>query len=123
LAIAPLLGSLHRASVRHTVCEHGDLIEPEPGGLRDSPAADGMASSAVSALQVDFAAALHVHTHCSAGMLAKNAFGLVARAGVLACAVLVAPAEHLDPPVGYVRHILLNAPKTSPPSRRADVPV
>jgi hypothetical protein len=121
LAIAPLLASFHRASVRHALCEHGDFIEPEQAGHRDLSAADRVLSPSALALQADSTATLHGHTHCSVGILARSAVGFVPRAGVVACPLLVAPPEGVDHPFTYVRRILPIAPKTSPPAPRANV--
>lgn len=121
LAIAPLLASFHLASVRHAVCEHGDFIEPEPVAHRDLSASDRVLSPGALALQADSTVTLHGHAHCSVGILARSAGGLVARAGVVACPLLVAPPEGVDHPFAYVRRILPIAPKTSPPALRADV--
>jgi len=123
LAVGPLLASFHRASVRHAVCEHGDLIESEQGGYGDSSADDGSATSPVLILELRSMAALHAHAHCSVGILAKSAVACVPGCGAVAIAARVAPAALADSSIGYVRRILPNAPKTSPPSAPVDVPV
>ncbi len=117
LVVAPLLGIFHRAWVRHAVCEHGDLIEPERASASRADADDSDSDlSAAVAVRRDASATVHGHSHCAAGILAKSGVGVVAPAPVGTFVVwtrLVAP-----PPAqgGHARAVLASAPKTSPPA-------
>jgi len=125
LAVAPLLGILHRASVPHAICEHGDWIEPDQGSTqRESGAsrADADAvepgelrSSSLSRLRRDTAPVVHTHDHCSVATLAKAGAGVGASSSVivalLQAGVSGVPSSESPP----ARPLLSNAPKTSPP--------
>jgi hypothetical protein len=123
LAVAPLLATLHRASVRHAICEHGDLIEPDPGSLRpetssaavEAVASRGLGTSGFSRLRGDSAPIVHTHDHCPVATLAKAGVGVGASRS-FTVALLHASASNLpcgeSPPA---RPVLSNAPKTSPP--------
>jgi hypothetical protein len=117
LAIAPLLAIFHQASVRHAVCEHGDLIESahHAEAASERSAADE-AGAGSAGFQPDSAPAVHGHNHCSVGTLAKAGAGIVApAAGVRAASEsFVVPVVRRE--VAYARPVLPSAPKTSPPS-------
>ncbi len=123
VAWAPLLGTLHQALVRHVVCEHGDLIEPDERAQHHAPHASTV--TALHRADVDSrpsvapgtAPSLHAHSHCSVGTLARSAATVAAGspAGALlerARAVSLAARD-----ATAVRSILSSAPKTSPPAQ------
>jgi hypothetical protein len=117
LAVAPLLAIFHQASVRHAVCEHGDLIESgHHADVATAASAAGEATAARDAFQPESAPAAHGHSHCSVGTLAKAGAGVVAPS-----AAVRAPPEStvlviVRRMVAHVRPVLPSAPKTSPPS-------
>jgi hypothetical protein len=119
LAVAPLLAIFHQASVRHAVCEHGDLIESDSRATHDDSVASragvDAALGAVARFLADEAPAAHGHTHCSVGTLAKSAARVVAPAAALEALADDVLAVPLHGEVAYLRPVLPNAPKTSPP--------
>jgi hypothetical protein len=127
VAWAPLLGTLHRAFVRHVVCEHGDLIEPDERGahpVHPSPAAtfaQPAGDNADAAVTRGGGRSVHGHDHCTVGTLARSVAPLATSspAGALLAegrAVSLA-ARDANP----VRSILSSAPKTSPPARQSSI--
>ena len=115
LVVAPLLGIFHRASVRHAVCEHGDLIEPDRGSTsRVEDDSDGEPSRTV-AVREDSSPSVHGHSHCAAGILAKSDRGVVAPAVAATFAVWTPAAPFSCGEAAYTRPALASAPKTSPP--------
>src|SRR5450432_1720879 len=122
VAWAPLLGTLHQALVRHVVCEHGELIEPDERGQQHAPhvstvtAAHRAGVDSRPSVAPGTAPSLHAHSHCSVGTLARSAATVAtgSPAGALLeqdRAVSLA-ARDATP----VRSILSSAPKTSPPA-------
>jgi hypothetical protein len=122
LAVTPLLAIFHQLSTRHAVCEHGELIESGHGEVGP---VDGLGMSARTTRDTQTAptsdirpasdSALHGHSHCSLGTLARNSAALPPCAKVITGLSQVAASVLYDGEVAYVRTILLNAPKTSPP--------
>jgi len=123
VALAPFLGTLHQALVRHVVCEHGDLIEPDERGAHAAHAAPAAALTYQADVHRGPVAASgtgnpsnHGHSHCTVGTLARSVASLATSspAGALLAegrAVSLA-ARDANP----VRSILSSAPKTSPPA-------
>src|SRR5882757_3299452 len=80
VALAPLLGTIHQALVRHVVCEHGDLIEPDERGAHAAPAAalthqaDVHGGPAVASGTSN--PSNHGHSHCTVGTLARSVASL-----------------------------------------------
>src|SRR5262245_60247241 len=97
LAVAPLLAIFHQASVRHAVCEDGDLIEPD-ARAHDALGRESSASRSENALDTDSASSVHGHAHCQVGTLAKTAARAVAPAPVLGALSeeVVTPPQHRD---------------------------
>jgi hypothetical protein len=116
LAIAPLLAIFHQASVRHAVCEHGDLIESAHHAEGASEAAATGDASAVRGFQPASAPAVHGHDHCSVGTLAKAGTGIVAPAAAVRASSESVVVETVRREVAYTRPVLPSAPKTSPPN-------
>jgi hypothetical protein len=131
VALAPLLGTFHRASVGHAVCEHGDLIEPAHGlghasqaaGIRfDEPGPGDAASNRGLQLREDSSSASHDHAHCQVGTLAKAGVGMLSSTSLFARLLRAgAPAFHGSGDISLHRCVLASAPKTSPPSLSAIV--
>src|SRR3954454_20029624 len=72
VALAPFLGTLHQALVRHVVCEHGDLIEPDERGAHAAHVAPVTALTDQADVQGGPAVASgpnrssnHGHSHCT----------------------------------------------------------
>ena len=122
LALTPLLTIFHQISVRHAVCEHGELVESghngfspiaigglETGAARDTPTAQK------TGVRPEPDSASHGHSHCSVGTLAKNSVGVLpCDDGVRVMCELALSSPHRGE-FAYARTILLSAPKTSPP--------
>jgi hypothetical protein len=123
IAVSPLLAMFHRISAGHAVCEHGELVESGHGGVSANNGAVAKSawarraadSTPPSDIRPDSEPALHGHSHCSVGTLAKNSVSLLPGAQVVARLAEVAAggARHCE--FAYIRTILLTAPKTSPP--------
>jgi len=125
VVLAPFLGTLHQALVRHVVCEHGDLIEPDERGAHATPAteltyqADAHGGPAVAS--GTSGPSNHGHSHCTVGTLARSVAALAqsSPAGALLAegrAVSLA-ARDANP----VRSVLSSAPKTSPPAMSSSI--
>jgi len=129
VAVAPLLGVFHRASVRHAVCEHGDLIEPEHASGHSEARGQVEVAASIAALSATVAgiegrapAALHDHAHCPVGTLARAGVGVTAPASALVSLLEVTMSEAPRADVPFApRAILSSAPKTSPPSATVGV--
>jgi hypothetical protein len=129
VAVAPLLGVFHRASVRHAVCEHGDLIEPEQGsghsearGQVEGAASIDAPLAALAGIDGRAPAALHDHAHCPVGTLARAGVAVTAPASALVSLLEVTLSEAPRPDVPFApRAILSAAPKTSPPRPSANI--
>ena len=123
LAVTPLLTIFHQISVRHAVCEHGELVESghngvsriELGALPAGAAARDAQAAAKTDIRPESDSASHGHSHCSVGTLAKNNVGVLPCTDVVTvmCEVALGSLHHSE--FAYVRTILLSAPKTSPP--------
>jgi hypothetical protein len=128
LAVAPLLAILHRASVRHAVCEHGDLIEPAHGSEQAPPDARA-ASSDVDELHLasgarwrgDEAPAFHSHDHCPVATLARAGTAVAASTSIVVSVARGSQRELSEADGSTVRGVLANAPKTSPPRVRLPI--
>jgi hypothetical protein len=116
VALAPLLGVLHRMFVPHLVCEHGDLIELQGERLGQSaaPSLDDHGERSRGVRQAT-GAAMHGHDHCSLAALAR-AGSMPTREPppLLTLSTGAASRGFIDQQALY-RSILLLAPKTSPP--------
>jgi hypothetical protein len=129
LAVAPLLAIFHRASVRHAVCEHGDLIESverrdrtEGRGDDARSAESDPVTAGHASFQEDFASSLaHGHSHCSVSTLAKSGAGFIAPAPVIGALGESFITESAHREIAYLRRVLVSAPKTSPPITRAEL--
>jgi hypothetical protein len=117
LAIAPLLAILHQASVRHAVCEHGDVIET--GAAHEAAAPVPTEGTSLDSFQADSEPATHDHAHCSVGTLAKSGAGVIAPASVAGALAEVVVLDLVRVEVVRPRPVLASAPKTSPPLVRA----
>ena len=117
LAIAPLLALLHQASVRHAVCEHGDVIET--GAVHEAAAPAPAERTALDSFQADPEPVAHDHAHCSVGTLAKSGTGVIAPAAFAGALSEAAPLDLVHVEVVHPRSVLPSAPKTSPPLVRA----
>jgi hypothetical protein len=130
LAVAPLLSIFHHASTRHTVCEHGDLIEPDHSdghgpesiatGTRRA-ASDDARFNGATAIRADSMLAIHGHAHCTVGTLARAGTGVIPPTSLVTSSQSVALPELGERALPRVRSILSSAPKTSPPRSRANV--
>jgi hypothetical protein len=114
---APLLGSLHEASVAHVTCaEHGEVVD---GDARlSSPTAEHSHDAAVLLAVEALPGAAHGHDHCALAAQARE------RAVALRSASLTerpqaqglsAPAPE-DAPRPAAIALYLLAPKSSPPA-------
>jgi hypothetical protein len=129
LAVAPLLAIFHRVSVRHAVCEHGDLIESVERGDREVTAGGDARSAELDAttagqasLREDCASSFsHGHSHCSVSTLAKSGAGFIAPAPVIGALRESFVTETAHREIAYLRRVLVSAPKTSPPITRAEL--
>lgn len=119
VAFAPVLGTMHRALVRHQVCEHGDLIELPNEELRavaSSVVEEGGHSATVAQAA---GSAEHRHDHCSLSALGRTASApprepaQVTRIAESTVIVSIASDRW------RALSILSLAPKTSPPVARA----
>jgi hypothetical protein len=121
VAWAPLLGTLHQALVRHVVCEHGDLIEPDERAPHADRALDvssihhGSESSNVSVSAAEGLAS-HEHSHCSVGTLARNVATVATSNATCALLAEDRPVSLAARDANPVRSVLSSAPKTSPPA-------
>jgi hypothetical protein len=115
LAVAPLLASIHQASTRHAVCEHGALIET---GHAHAPRVLDQGSTETSEVQAD-PGALHDHVHCTVATLAKASATVVPPVGMVTAALETARVQSYDVEPRSERAVLENAPKTSPPETSA----
>ena len=123
LAVMPLCAIFHQISAPHAVCEHGELVESgdnrvaakDLGGVDLALAAGEAATAPTSAIDVESAATVHGHSHCSVGTLARSSIGLLPPPLVLSALSEVAVGDLHYGEFVYVRTILLAAPKTSPP--------
>lgn len=120
LAIAPLLAILHQISAPHAVCEHGQLVESGHENLDVATIVEAMAEGSrddrPTAVDVDSNTVEHGHRHCSVGTLARSSPGRGARLDALAELSATTSWSPSRVEVAVVRHVLLNAPKTSPPA-------
>jgi ABC-type glutathione transport system ATPase component len=123
LAVTPLLSIFHQVSARHTVCEHGELVESGHGEVALTPL-DGAETAATSrdaqntsrpGVRAESDAANHGHDHCSVGTLARNNVALprCPDAGTVSPEIVQDCDDGRE--VAYVPSILVSAPKTSPP--------
>jgi hypothetical protein len=117
LAIAPLLAIFHQASVRHAVCEHGDVIET--GAVHEAAAPTPHEGAALDSFQADSEPAAHGHAHCSVGTLAKSGTGVIPPAAVAGALSEAVELDLVHVEVVRPRPVLPSAPKTSPPLVRA----
>jgi ABC-type glutathione transport system ATPase component len=123
LAVSPLLAIFHQISARHAVCEHGELVESGDSGFSAEARADLDAQTAArdrqsapaSEIRPDSDVALHSHSHCSVGTLAKHNVGLLSCTQVVAALSEVRVGAPHPGEFAYVHNILFSAPKTSPP--------
>jgi hypothetical protein len=118
VAWAPLLGTLHQALVRHVVCEHGDLIEPDEQGHHEAlilTTRDSSDSSSAS-IESGAGASSHDHTHCSMGTVGRSVATLSTRSMVGALLAEDRPVSLAARDANPVRSVLSSAPKTSPPA-------
>jgi hypothetical protein len=117
VACAPLLGTIHQALVRHVVCEHGDLIEPDDRAPHADHAVAALhgAESSRTSVTAGNGPASHEHSHCSVGTLAKNVATVATSSA--ACALLDEdrPVSLAARDANPARSVLSTAPKTSPP--------
>jgi hypothetical protein len=127
VAWAPLLGTLHQAFVRHVLCEHGDLIEPDGRGPRPAHhAPETMAPhpwgvSGGPSVAAGTGPSLHAHSHCSVGTLARSV-ATVATSSVAGALVAEGRAVSLAArDANPVRSVLSSAPKTSPPASQQTI--
>jgi hypothetical protein len=117
VAWAPLLGAIHQAQVRHVVCEHGDLIEPDERGAHVSNHAPVVASNDGSrpSVSAGLGSVSHEHSHCSVGTLARNVATLDTSNSAGALLAEDRPVSLAARDADPVRSVLSSAPKTSPP--------
>jgi hypothetical protein len=125
-AIAPLLAIFHRVSVRHAVCEHGELVESDHPGFsiaekRERRGADALREDPSPTLRADSESESHGHRHCSVGTLARKGVSKLACTDVIAMLAPVAAWQPLHREFAVAGAILSNAPKTSPPAPIARV--
>ena len=123
LAVSPLFAIFHQISTRHAVCEHGELVESGDGEFSTEARVESDAetvardrrSAPPSEIRADSDVALHGHSHCSLGTLAKHNVGVLSCTKVVAALseIRVVAPHHRE--FAYVGTILLSAPKTSPP--------
>jgi hypothetical protein len=122
LAVTPLLALFHQISAPHSVCEHGELVESSDShfssedwvGVVD-PAANQGQTAPASEIRPDSDSALHGHSHCSVGTLAKNSVALLLVTQVVTAMREASIGGQHDAAFPYLQTILFNAPKTSPP--------
>jgi hypothetical protein len=127
VAWAPLLGTLHQALVRHVICEHGDLIEPDELGTR--PARHANETTAPHQSDADSGpsvasgtgASLHEHSHCSVGTLARSVATMATSSGTGALMAEGRAVSLAARDANPVRSVLSGAPKTSPPASQQTV--
>jgi hypothetical protein len=116
IAVAPVLGSLHRAFVHHVVCEHGDLIELPDEQQAMSGSAQADESGRAATIGQEAVASVHQHDHCAVGALARSAASapagerLFQRLLSQKCRFLTSESDRR-----CAQSILSLAPKTSPP--------
>lgn len=118
-ASGSVFGTLHRAFVRHVVCEHGDLVEVEHHGASFESVARGVEAGGRGLAQLSAGSVLdeHDHAHCFVGVVARS-LATFAGCVMLACMLSSregarARARDLLSPRSL---LLFFAPKTSPPA-------
>jgi hypothetical protein len=117
LAVAPLLAILHQASTRHAVCEHGALVESDHGSADVAPVdVSSDRTEGAPSCEAD-STALHSHTHCAVGTLARAGVGVAAPVAGVVASLATWLAAHAPSERPFAHAILADAPKTSPPSR------
>jgi hypothetical protein len=124
LVSAPLLAIFHQISVRHEVCEHGELVESGPAPLNAMTAswAERTAERARGpAVRGESEEIIHGHDHCSLGTLAKNSVGTVNGVAWLDFSSTSTFSRSFARKLFTVRDLLFNAPKTSPPAMLGSV--
>jgi hypothetical protein len=116
VAAAPMLGTLHRAFVRHAVCEHGDLIELPDEQQAQRGSSQFEAGGRATRIGQASGTSVHQHDHCLVSALGRSAAGAPAHGTIFQR--LTAQKSRIGPSEGVSRcalSILSLAPKTSPP--------
>lgn len=127
VAWAPLLGTLHQALVRHVICEHGDLIEPDELSTRQAHHANETTAPHLSdvdsgpSVASGKGASLHEHSHCTVGTLARSVATVATSPGAGALMAEGRAVSLAARDANPVRSVLSGAPKTSPPASQQTI--